>query len=78
MAKKKKVSPLAKALLETADDMRKAGLMDKATHEKINLRHLGSTGAPKTLRLRGRKSGPARTGSIEPGGVCRNRRAGSL
>jgi hypothetical protein len=30
MARKKKVSPLAEALLETADDMRKAGLMDKA------------------------------------------------
>ena len=35
MAKKKKNSPLTKALLETAGDMRKAGLMDKASHEKI-------------------------------------------
>ena len=47
MAKKKKISPLSKTLLETADDMRKAGLMDKASHEKITLRHLGATGAPK-------------------------------
>jgi putative transcriptional regulator len=47
MAKKKKISPLAKALLETAGDMRKAGLMDRATHEKITLRHLGSAGKPK-------------------------------
>jgi putative transcriptional regulator len=62
MAKKKKVSPLAKALLETADDMRKAGLMDKATHEKITLRHLGATGAAKARRLRGRKSGPCANG----------------
>jgi hypothetical protein len=69
MAKKKKVSPLTKALLETADDMQKAGLMDKATHEKITRRHLGATGAAKPLRLRGRKSGPCATGSIEPGGV---------
>jgi putative transcriptional regulator len=56
MVKKKKISPLAKALLETASDMRKAGLMDKATHEKITLRHLAATGVPKALRLRGRKS----------------------
>jgi putative transcriptional regulator len=53
MAKKKKVSPLAKALLETADDMRKAGLMDKAAHEKITLRHLGATGAPKAAPITG-------------------------
>lgn len=44
MVKKKKVSPLAKALLETATDMRKAALMDKVSHEKITLRHLGATG----------------------------------
>jgi putative transcriptional regulator len=55
MAKKKKVSPLAKALLETADDMRKAGLMDKATHEKITMRHLGATGAPKAPPMTGRQ-----------------------
>jgi putative transcriptional regulator len=53
MVKKKKVSPLAKALLETARDMRKAGLMDKATHEKITLRHLGATGAPKAPPITG-------------------------
>jgi putative transcriptional regulator len=53
MAKKKKVSPLAKALLETAGDMRKAGLMDNATHEKITLRHLGASGAPKATPITG-------------------------
>ncbi len=53
MAKKKRVSPLAKALVETAGDMRKAGLMDKATHEKITLRHLGATGAPKAPPITG-------------------------
>jgi predicted XRE-type DNA-binding protein len=30
-AKKKKISPLTKALLETAGDMREAGLMDRAS-----------------------------------------------
>jgi hypothetical protein len=62
MAKKKKVSPLVKAVLETAGDMRKAGLMDKATHEKITLRHLGATGASKAPQLRSRKSGPCANG----------------
>jgi putative transcriptional regulator len=47
MAKKKKVSSLAKALLETAGDMRNAGLMNKAAHEKITLRHSRATGALK-------------------------------
>ena len=32
---------LMKALLETADDMHRAGVMDAAAHEKITLRHLG-------------------------------------
>ncbi|MEA2823019.1 MAG: hypothetical protein QOJ86_5023 [Bradyrhizobium sp.] len=39
---KKKISPLAKVLLETAGDMRKVGLMNRTTHKKIILRHLGS------------------------------------
>lgn len=34
-------SRLTRALLETADDMRRVGVMDAATHEKITLRHLG-------------------------------------
>jgi hypothetical protein len=42
MAKEKTVSPLAKALLAGA--MRKVRLMDKATYEKITLRHLRVTG----------------------------------
>jgi predicted XRE-type DNA-binding protein len=42
MAKNKKVSPLAKALLETAGDMQKVGLMEWATHGKITQRHLVS------------------------------------
>jgi len=31
-------SPLRKALLETADDMRLGGLLDKPAHEKITMR----------------------------------------
>lgn len=38
---KTKPSRLAKALLETAGDMRRSGLLDSAAYEKITLRHLG-------------------------------------
>jgi putative transcriptional regulator len=41
MAKKTHPSRLTKALLETADDMRRIGVMDAMTHAKITLRHLG-------------------------------------
>jgi putative transcriptional regulator len=41
----KAISRLTEALLETADDMRKGGLIDEATHDKITLRHL--TGSPE-------------------------------
>src|SRR5260370_14015868 len=40
MTRKKRPSRLTTALLETADDMRRAGVMDAATHAKITLRHL--------------------------------------
>ena len=39
--KPKQPSRLTKALLETADDMRRAGVVDEITHAKITLRHLG-------------------------------------
>ncbi len=32
---------LAEALVETADDMHRLGIMDEATHRKITIRHLG-------------------------------------
>jgi putative transcriptional regulator len=44
MTRKKKTSRLTKALLETADDMRRVGVLDAASHEKITLRHLGTKG----------------------------------
>lgn len=51
MTERKQPSRLAKALLETAGDMRRAGVMTATAHEKITLRHLGGkTGAaPETL-----------------------------
>jgi putative transcriptional regulator len=42
----KKQSRLAKALLETALDMRDGGILDDAAYEKITMRHLGDIRAP--------------------------------
>jgi putative transcriptional regulator len=50
---RKKPSKLARALLETADEMHEAGLLDKATHEKITLRHLGPETTPKLAPITG-------------------------
>jgi len=50
---KKKPSRLASALLDTAEGMRKAGLLDKATHDKITLRHLGQDSIPKVAKING-------------------------
>jgi putative transcriptional regulator len=38
----KEPSRLTRALLETADDMRRAGVIDALTHAKVTLRHLGN------------------------------------
>jgi putative transcriptional regulator len=46
MTAKARPSRLTKALLETADDMRRVGVLDPAAHEKITLRHLGDGAAP--------------------------------
>lgn len=53
MAKKKKISSLTKALLETADDMRAAGLLDSAGHDKITLRHPGVADRPTAAPITG-------------------------
>ena len=43
-------SRLARAIIETADGMRRTGIMDAATHEKITLRHLATpTGAAEPI-----------------------------
>ena len=45
--KKKSSTPLTKALLETARDMRQAGVLGPAAYEKITMRHLGPGDLPK-------------------------------
>ncbi|PZA10261.1 transcriptional regulator [Rhodopseudomonas palustris] len=49
----KKISPLTKALLATAGDMRRSGLMDKASHDKITVRHLGEADLPALRPISG-------------------------
>jgi putative transcriptional regulator len=44
MTKKKTPSRLTEALLETADDLHRIGIMDDATYRKITIRHLGALG----------------------------------
>jgi putative transcriptional regulator len=51
--KQKKPSRLTKALLETAKDMRRGGLLDKAAYEKITMRHLGENEVPKAAPITG-------------------------
>ncbi len=53
MATNKQPSRLTKALLETADDMRRAGVMNAATYEKITLRHLGKQEGPNVEPMSG-------------------------
>jgi len=40
----KKTNRVAEAILEMADDQLRSGLIDKAEHEKITVRHTGSRG----------------------------------
>jgi putative transcriptional regulator len=54
MAKKAKTNRrLTEELLETAQDMRASGLMSKAVHEKITMRHLGEKPTAATVVLSG-------------------------
>jgi putative transcriptional regulator len=54
MAKKAKTNRrLTEELLETAQDMRASGLMNKAAHEKITMRHLGEKLTASTVVLSG-------------------------
>ncbi len=43
-----KNSSLTEALLETAQDMHRVGIMDDAAYQKITIRHLGATDARVT------------------------------
>jgi putative transcriptional regulator len=49
--KKAKTNRLTKELLETARDMHKSGLMTKAAHDKITMRHFGVSDIPKALSV---------------------------
>lgn len=41
MAAKKKLSPMAEAILETAEGLHRIGLMNEAAYRRITVRHLG-------------------------------------
>ena len=47
MAAKQKTRDLTKVLLETADSMRKVGVLNEAAHQKITLRHLKQANTPQ-------------------------------
>lgn len=53
MTKKTKTNRLTKELPETAGEMRKVGLLTRAAHEKITMRHLGAAPAPKLAPITG-------------------------
>jgi len=55
MTTKKKTSRLTRALLETAEGMHDAGLLNRATYDKITLRHLGPKSMPKAPPMTGRQ-----------------------
>ncbi len=51
---KKKNNRMIKAILETAEDMKKSGLMNDADYEKITMRHLGMKVKKETQPLTGK------------------------
>ncbi len=53
--KRKDVSPLVDALLETAQDMHGSGLLDHATHAKITRRHAGTLGEANSEPISGQE-----------------------
>jgi hypothetical protein len=67
---KKKPSRLAKALLETARDMRRGELLDEAAYAKITMRHLGENEVPKAEPITGEENSRVEgEGTFTPGGV---------
>jgi len=53
MVTKARPGRLTKALLETADEMRRVGVIDAAAHEIITSRHLGSSASKVTETITG-------------------------
>jgi putative transcriptional regulator len=49
----KRISRLAQAMLDTADDMKTIGILDEAAHQKITMRHLGVAGNTELEPLTG-------------------------
>jgi putative transcriptional regulator len=55
MAKQTRPRRLTEALLETANDMRRVGVLSAAAHEKITLRHLGEAAGTPPDPISGRE-----------------------
>jgi len=53
MTSKAKPSRLREAILDTAEDLRRLGIMDDSTHEKITLRHIGDKAAAAAVPITG-------------------------
>ncbi len=53
MTKKTKPSRLREAILDTAGDLHRLGIMDDAMHEKITLRHIGGKAAVTAAPITG-------------------------
>ena len=49
----KKTNKVAEAILEMADDQLRSGLIDKAEHEKITIRHMGGRGLGMSMPISG-------------------------
>ena len=49
----KKANSVVEAILEMADDQLRSGLIGKAEHEKITLRHMGSRGLAMSMPISG-------------------------
>ena len=58
MTKKKTPSRLTEALLETADDLHRIGIMDDATYRKITIRHLGAQALRPAVPITGHEIRP--------------------
>jgi len=49
----KKTNSVVEAILEMADDQLRSGLIDKAEHEKITIRHMGVRGLGMSMPISG-------------------------
>ena len=68
--KNKTTHRLTQAMLETARDMRQAGFLDKASYEKITMRHLGVKKRIEAKPVTGKEIRKLRERAHEPGRFC--------